>query len=88
MGILHDAADNAAASTAKAAVSVSSAAYSFTQLPLSTIAAAISIVVSLVYLWGALPRWYRTTTAFCRGLFRGDWSDWRKLGDQPMQGDE
>lgn len=68
-----------------AASAVAAAGYSLTSLPLSQIAAAISILLSLVYMWGALPRWWKTTAAFLRGLRKGDMSEWRKLGDQPMQ---
>ncbi|CAJ0872900.1 hypothetical protein R6138_01881 [Ralstonia thomasii] len=85
MGLISD---NTAASGVQAGAAVGTAAYSMTNLPWSTIAAVISVVVSLVYLWGALPRWCKTTAAFCRGVFHRDWSEWKKLGDQPMQGDE
>jgi hypothetical protein len=61
------------------------AMYSLTSFPWSNVAAVLSVVLSLVYMWGALPRWWRTTVAFFHGVRTGDWSAWRKLGDQPMQ---
>jgi hypothetical protein len=85
MGLLSNAADTAAASGAKVVTAAVPAVYSFTQLPLSSIAAAISILLSLVYMWGALPRWWKTTAAFMRGVRKGDMTEWRKLGDKPMK---
>jgi hypothetical protein len=87
MGLFRDAADTAAASSAKVAATAVPAMYSLTQLPLSSYAAAISIVLSLVYFWGALPRAARTAVALKRGLVNKDWTLWRKLGDRPMKED-
>lgn len=87
MGLFRDAADTAAASSAKVASAAVPAMYSLAQLPLSSIAAAVSIFLSLVYVWGALPRAARTAVALKRGLFNKDWSLWRKLGDKPMKED-
>lgn len=85
--MMREAADNVA-SGVHAASAVGTAVYSLTSLPLSEIAAAISILLSMVYMWGALPRWWKTTVAFWRGVRTGDFSAWRKLGDQPMQDKE
>jgi hypothetical protein len=87
MDIFREAADTAAASSAKVAATAVPVVYSFTQLPLSSYAAALSIVLSLVYLWGALPRFARTAVALKRGLVNRDWTLWRKLGDKPMKED-
>lgn len=87
MDLFKEAADTAAASSVKVATAAGTAMYSLTQLPLSSIAAAISIVLSLFYLWGALPRGARTAVALKRGLINKDWSLWRKLGDKPMKED-
>ncbi|RQU14180.1 hypothetical protein DF152_17075 [Burkholderia cenocepacia] len=73
------------ASGVQAASAVGTAAYSITKLPLSEVAACVSILLSLVYMWGALPRWWRTTKAFFHGIRSRDMSEWEKLGDQPMQ---
>lgn len=83
MGIFQGAADSAAASAGKVTVTTGTALYGLTALPLSSIAAGVSIVLSVCYIWGALPRVARTTVALKRGLFNQDWSLWRKLGDQP-----
>lgn len=87
MGIFKEAADTAAASGAKVVSVGVPAVYSLTQLPLSTYAAAASIVLSIMYFWGALPRFARTTQAIKRGLINKDWSLWDKLGDKPMKED-
>lgn len=87
MGLFRDAADTAAASGAKVASAAVPAMYSLTQLPLSSWAAIVSIVLSIVYGWGALPRAARTGVALKRGLVNKDWSLWRKLGDKPMKED-
>ena len=87
MSMLVEAGD-AAAQHGKAITAVGTGVYSLTSLPLAQIAAAISIVVSLVYLWGAAPRWFRTTRAFFKGVFKRDWSDWNQLSNQPMKGDD
>jgi len=73
------------ASGVHAASAVGTAAYSVTHLPLSELAAAVSILLSLVYMWGALPRWWKTTKAFVHGIRARDMSEWEKLGEQPMQ---
>ncbi len=86
MGIVVDAADNAASSV-KAATVVGTAAYSLTGWSYSDIAAVVSIVVSVVFLWGALPRAWRTTYALYLGLFKHDWNLWDALGDRPAKGD-
>lgn len=65
--------------------SAATAVYGLTNLPLSEIAAAISIVLSLVYLVGALPRFLRTARAFIAGVRRGNWRDWERLAEQPMK---
>ncbi|AOJ42719.1 hypothetical protein WJ23_33360 [Burkholderia lata] len=83
MGIFQEAADSAAASAGKVTVTTGTALYGITTLPLSSYAAALSIVLSVCYIWGALPRVARTAVALKRGLIDKDWSLWRKLGDQP-----
>jgi len=83
MGIFQEAADSAAASAAKVGAATGTALYSLTALPLSSYAAFASIVLSVCYIWGALPRVARTAVALKRGLIDKDWSLWRKLGDQP-----
>ncbi|KGC37711.1 hypothetical protein DO62_5195 [Burkholderia pseudomallei] len=83
MGIFQEAADSAAASTAKVAASTGTALYGLSSLPLSSYAAFASIVLSVFYIWGALPRVARTAVALKRGVVDKDWSLWRKLGDQP-----
>lgn len=88
MSLMREAADTAAASGGKVVAASGTALYSLTQMPLSNIAAALSIVLSVVYLWGALPRWWKTTYAFYRGVRYGDWAGWGKLGDKPMKGDD
>jgi hypothetical protein len=42
-----------------------------------------TLLLTLFYIWGALPRVYRTAVALKRGLVNKDWSLWQKLGDQP-----
>ncbi len=66
MGLISTAADNTAASGVQAGTAVGTAAYSLTGWSYSDIAAIVSIVVSIVFLWGALPRWWRTTYALWR----------------------
>ncbi|MCA8314753.1 hypothetical protein LGN43_10710 [Burkholderia multivorans] len=83
MGIFQEAADSAAASAVKVGAATGTALYGLTALPLSSYAAFASIVLSVFYIWGALPRVARTTVALKRGLFDKDWTLWRKLGDQP-----
>ncbi|WDD93859.1 hypothetical protein Bsp3421_003960 [Burkholderia sp. FERM BP-3421] len=83
MGIFQEAADSAVASTAKVSAAAGTALYSLAGLPLSSYAAFASIVLSVCYIWGALPRVARTAVALKRGLINKDWSLWRKLGDQP-----
>jgi uncharacterized membrane protein (DUF485 family) len=62
---------------------VTSAAISAASFPFSRVVSAAGFVLTLVYLWGAMPRFWRVTVAVKRGLFNRDWSLWRKLGDQP-----
>lgn len=62
---------------------VTSATVSVVSFPFSTVVSAAGFVLTLVYLWGAMPRFWRVTVAVKRGLFNRDWSLWRKLGDQP-----
>lgn len=87
MGLISTAADNTAASGVQAGTAVGTAAYSLTGWSYSDIAAIVSIVVSIVFLWGALPRWWRTTYALYLGLFKHDWNLWDALGDRPAKGD-
>jgi hypothetical protein len=84
MGLFTQAADAAeAASGAKVVTSVAGAAYGLAGLPLGTIVSIATLLLTLFYIWGALPRVYRTAVALKRGLINKDWSLWQKLGDQP-----
>ena len=83
MGLISQASENVAASGAKVVTSAGTALYGLTSLPLSSVAAAVSILLSLIYIWGALPRMWRTAVGLKRGVFNKDWSLWQKLGDQP-----
>lgn len=49
----------------------------------STLVSAAGFVLTLVYLWGAMPRFWRVSVAVYRGLFHRDWSLWDQLGNQP-----
>jgi hypothetical protein len=86
MGLIRSVFEHASSvsESASSAKVVTSAAFSVASLPFSTIASAAGLVLTLVYLWGAMPRFWRTTVALKRGLFNKDWSLWRKLGDQPQ----
>jgi hypothetical protein len=78
-------ADNVPATGGAAASAVGTAVYGLTSFPLSEIAAAISIVLSFVYLVGAMPRFLKTTRAIIAGVRSGNWRDWNKLAEQPMK---
>jgi len=83
MGLISQATDRAAASGVQVATSAVGMAYSLTSLPLSSYVSAATLVLTLFYLYGAIPRMWRTTVALKRGLINKDWSLFRKLGDQP-----
>lgn len=83
MGLFSEAADGAAASGVKVVTSIGGTAYGLAGLPLGTIVSVATLLLTLFYIWGALPRVYRTAVALKRGLFNKDWSLWQKLGDQP-----
>jgi hypothetical protein len=85
MGIFSEAADTAAASGAKVVSSVAGTAYGLSGFQFSTVATILTICLTLVYLYGAMPRVWRTTVALKRGLFNKDWSLWQSLGNQPIQ---
>lgn len=81
MGLFSRAAESA--SGTQVVTSVAGAAYSLSTLPLSTYVSAATLVLTLFYLFGALPRMWRTSVALKRGILNKDWSLWQKLGDQP-----
>ncbi|CAB3795435.1 hypothetical protein LMG28138_03879 [Pararobbsia alpina] len=81
MGIFSHA--SSVAESASGTNIITSAAVSVASFQFSTIVSAAGFVLTLVYLWGALPRFWRVTVAVKRGLFNKDWSLWRKLGNQP-----
>jgi hypothetical protein len=84
MGLFTQAADKAVdASGVKIATSMAGTAYGLAGLPLGTVVSIATLLLTLFYIWGALPRVYRTAVALKRGLVNKDWSLWQKLGDQP-----
>jgi hypothetical protein len=85
MGLISQATDTAAASGVKVVTSVAGTAYSLSSFPLSSVATVLTIGLTVVYLYGAMPRVWRTTVALKRGLFNKDWSLWQSLGNQPIQ---
>lgn len=88
MGILSQATDTATASGVKVVTSVAGTAYSLSSFPLSSIATLLTILLTIVYLYGAMPRVWRTTVALKRGLINKDWSQWKALGNQPLPKEE
>lgn len=84
MDLFSQAADAAdAVSGAKVATSAAGAVYGLAGLPLGTYVSIATLLLTLFYIWGAMPRVWRTAVALKRGLFNKDWSLWQKLGDQP-----
>jgi len=83
MGLLTQIAAAEPASGTQVATVLAGTAYGMSPFPLSTIVSACTLVLTLFYIWGALPRVFRTAVALYRGVFRKDWSLWQKLGDQP-----
>lgn len=88
MGLFDSATDAASAAPGKVALSVAGSAYSFTGFQLSTVVSVATLVLTLFYLWGAMPRAWLTLVALKRGLFGHDWTLWQSLGKQPMQSKE
>lgn len=84
MGIISRATESASGANGVVA-SAGLTAYSFSTLPWSSVATVLTICLTLFYLYGAIPRMWRTTVALKRGIFNKDWSLFQKLGDQPMQ---
>jgi hypothetical protein len=62
----------------------SAAAITAVTFPYNIIISGTGFVLTLVYLWGAMPRFWRTCVAFKRGIVDRDWSLWKKLGNQPQ----
>lgn len=84
MGLFTQAADAAGASAVKVATSAAGTAYGISGLPLSSLVSVVTILLTLFYMWGALPRVWRTTVAMKRGLINKDWSLWDALGNQSI----
>jgi hypothetical protein len=82
MSIFSQAADNAA-SGGKVVTSIAGTAYGLSSLPLSTYVSFATLVLTLFYVYNALPRLWRTSLALKRGLINKDWSLWQSLGNQP-----
>jgi len=82
MGLLDHAqqvAERATGSNAASAAAISAATFPFNKL-----VSAAGFVLTLVYLWCAMPRFWRTTVALKRRIFNKDRTLWDSLSKQPV----
>lgn len=75
----RDAAENASGASVVSAAAISASTYHF-----NTAVSAAGFVLTLVYLWGAMPRFWRTTVAFKRWIINRDRTLWDALGNKPQ----
>lgn len=82
MGLLDHAqqvAERASASNAASAAAISAATFPFNRL-----VSAAGFLLTLVYLWCAMPRFCRTVVALKRRIFNHDRTLWDSLSKQPV----